>query len=290
MNNETKAIKTTWISIFTNTGVAIIKWIAGYFGNSYGLIADAIESTSDIFASFLSLIGLRYSARPADQNHPYGHGKAEPMMTFAVVAILVVSAVTIIYKSIQHILTPHELPESYTLIILGIIIIIKEVNYRFVNKRSKETKSSLLKADAWHHRSDAITSVAVFIGIAVALIFGKGYETADDWAALVAGAIILYNSYLIFRPALGEVMDEHLYDELINEIRKVSMSVQGVLDTEKCYVRKSGLKYYVDLHATVNATISVREGHAIAHNLRNAIIKEYPEVGDVLVHIEPDVF
>jgi cation diffusion facilitator family transporter len=290
VNNETKAIKTTWISIFTNTGVAIIKWIAGYFGNSYGLIADAIESTSDIFASFLSLIGLRYSARPADENHPYGHGKAEPMMTFAVVAILVVSAVTIIYKSIQHILTPHELPEPYTLIILGIIIVIKEVNYRFVNKRSKETKSSLLKADAWHHRSDAITSVAVFIGIGVALIFGKGYETADDWAALVAGGIILYNSYLIFRPALGEVMDEHLHDELINEIRKVSMSVQGVLDTEKCYVRKSGLKYYVDLHATVNATISVREGHAIAHNLRNAIIKEYPEIGDVLVHIEPDVF
>jgi cation diffusion facilitator family transporter len=287
MQSESKAIRTTWLSIGGNTGIAIVKWIAGYLGNSYGLIADAIESTSDIFASFLTLLGLRYSARPADENHPYGYGKAEPITTFVVVTFLVVSASIIIYESIQHIRTPHELPESYTLYILGAIIVIKETFYRIVNKRSKETKSSLLKADAWHHRSDAITSVAVFIGILIALIGGKGYETADDWAALVAGFIILYNSYLIFRPALGEIMDEHVYDEFIIEIRKVAAKVNGVVDTEKCYVRKSGLKYYVDLHALVDGKLTVREGHEIARQLRITLRERFPEINNVLVHVEP---
>jgi cation diffusion facilitator family transporter len=287
VSNESKAIRTTWFSIIGNTAIAIIKWIAGYLGNSYGLIADAIESTSDILASLLALVGLTYSAKPADENHPYGHGKAEPMMTFVVVAFLVISAVIIIYQSIVHIFTPHDLPESYTLYILGGIIVIKEFFYRVVSRRSRETKSSLLKADAWHHRSDAITSVTVFIGIGIALIFGKGYETADDWAALVAGGIILYNSYLIFRPALGEIMDEHFYDDLIADIRKVAGKVDGVLGTEKCFVRKSGLKYFVDLHAIVDADITVKEGHDIARKLRVKIINEYPEISDVLVHIEP---
>lgn len=288
IKNESKAIRTTYISVFGNTGIAIIKWITGYLGNSYGLIADAIESTSDIFSSLLTLAGIRYASKPADKNHPYGHGKAEPMITFVVVGFLITSAVYIIYQSVLHIMTPHELPESYTLIILGIIIIIKEIFYRVVSKRSKETKSSLLKADAWHHRSDAITSVAVFIGISIALIFGKGYETADDWAALVAAGIILYNSYLIFRPALGEIMDEHFYDDFIKEIRMVAGKVDGIIATEKCFVRKSGLKYFVDLHAIVDAEISVKNGHDIARRLRKKLIDEYPEITDVLVHIEPD--
>ncbi len=287
MKNETKAIKTTWISIIGNLCIAVIKWITGYLGNSYGLMADAIESTSDIFASLLTLLGISYAIKPADENHPYGHGKAEPMMTFVVVGFLILSASIIIYQSIVHILTPHDKPESYTLIVLGFIIIVKEVFYRIVVRRSRETKSSLLKADAWHHRSDAITSIAVFIGISIAIIFGDGYETADDWAALVAAGIILYNSYLIFRPALGEIMDEHFYDELIEDIRKVSLQVEGVIETEKCFVRKSGLKYFVDLHAIVDGKITVHEGHDIARRLRIRLKEEYPEINDVLVHVEP---
>jgi cation diffusion facilitator family transporter len=288
MKSESKAVRTTYFSIAGNTGVAILKWLVGFFGNSYGLIADAIESTSDIFSSILALIGLKYANKPADKNHPYGHGKAEPMMTFVVVGLLIASAIIIIYTSIQHIRTPHELPEKYTLVVLGVIIISKELFYRVVKKRSRETKSSLLKADAWHHRSDAITSIAVFAGISVALVFGKGYETADDWAALVAAGIILYNSYLIFRPALGEVMDEHFYDDLIEDIRKTALEVQGIVATEKCLVRKSGLRYYVDLHAIVSGKISVRAGHDIARRLRLKLTEAFPEIKDVLVHIEPD--
>ncbi|WP_300485817.1 cation diffusion facilitator family transporter [Flavobacterium sp.] len=288
MTNEQTAIKTTYFSIIGNTALALIKGLTGYFGNSYALIADAIESTTDIFASFLVLFGIKYSNRPADKNHPYGHGRAEPLITFLVVGFLITSATIIAYESIININTPHDLPKPYTLIVLGAIIIWKEISFRMVYKKGVETNSSSLKADAWHHRSDAITSLAAFIGISIALFFGKGYESADDWAALFASFFILYNSYLIFRPALGEIMDEHFYDDLIEEIRTISVQVDGVIDTEKCFIRKSGMKYHVDLHAIVNAQLTVKEGHEIAHRLKDTLKEQIPELGHILIHIEPN--
>ncbi|MEM0576428.1 cation diffusion facilitator family transporter [Flavobacterium polysaccharolyticum] len=288
MTNEQTAIKATYFSIIGNTSLAIVKGLAGFFGNSYALIADAIESTTDIFASFLVLFGIKYSNKPADDNHPYGHGRAEPLITFLVVGFLITSATIIAYESIQNIGTPHELPKSWTLYILGAIIIWKEYSFQLVMKRSKETNSSSLEADAWHHRSDAITSVAAFLGISIALYFGKGYESADDWAALFASGFILYNSYKIFRPALSEIMDEHLYDELVEEIRVVSLTVPGVIDTEKCFIRKAGMQYHVDLHARVEGTITVRKGHDIAHDLKDTLRAQIPSLGHVLIHVEPN--
>ncbi len=288
MTKEQTAIKTTYFSIIGNTSLALIKGVAGYFGNSYALIADAIESTTDIFASFLVLFGIKYSNKPADKNHPYGHGRAEPLITFLVVGFLIASASFIAHESIINIQTPHDLPKTWTLFVLGAIIIWKEISFRLVLKKSKETNSSSLKADAWHHRSDAITSVAAFIGISTALILGKGYESADDWAALFASGFILYNCYLIFRPALGEIMDEHLYDDLVVEIRKVALTVNGIKGTEKCFIRKAGMKYHVDLHAIVDANITVKEGHEIAHDLKDTLRKEILELGHVLIHIEPN--
>lgn len=288
MTNEQTAIKATYFSIIGNTSLAIVKGLAGFFGNSYALIADAIESTTDIFASFLVLFGIKYSNKPADDNHPYGHGRAEPLITFLVVGFLITSATIIAYESIQNIGTPHELPKSWTLYILGAIIIWKEYSFQLVMKRSKETNSSSLEADAWHHRSDAITSVAAFLGISIALYFGKGYESADDWAALFASGFILYNSYKIFRPALSEIMDEHLYDELVEEIRVVSLTVPGVIDTEKCFIRKAGMQYHVDLHARVEGIITVREGHDIAHDLKDTLRAQIPSLGHVLIHVEPN--
>lgn len=288
MTNEQTALKATYFSIVGNTSMAIIKGIAGFFGNSYALIADAIESTTDIFASLLVLFGIKYSNRPADDNHPYGHGRAEPLITFLVVGFLITSATIIGYESIINIRTPHELPKTWTLLVLGAIIIWKEYSFRLVMKKSIETNSSSLKADAWHHRSDAITSIAAFIGISIALIMGKGYESADDWAALFAAGFIFYNSYLIFRPALGEIMDEHLYDDLVAEIRKVSHQVEGIIDTEKCFIRKAGMKYHVDLHAIVSADITVKEGHELSHTLKDTLKTKIPELGHVLIHIEPN--
>jgi len=287
LTKEQTAVKTTYFSIIGNILLASIKGLAGFFGNSYALIADAIESTTDIFSSILVLLGLRYANRPADKSHPYGHGKIEPLITFIVVAFLIVSAGIIIHDSIENIQTPHKMPKSWTLIILGVIILWKEISYRIIIKKSKETHSTSLKADAWHHRSDAITSVAAFIGISVALLLGEGYEAADDWAALFAAVFILYNSYLIFRPALGEVMDENIYDELIESIRLIAINVDGILGTEKCYIRKTGMQYHVDLHAIVDGQISVEQGHYLAHKLKDQLKETIPNLGEILIHIEP---
>ncbi|WP_417612047.1 cation diffusion facilitator family transporter [Owenweeksia hongkongensis] len=283
-----KAEKTAYLSIAGNAALALVKGITGYFGNSYALIADAIESSADVFSSIMVLFGIKYANRPPDENHPYGHGRAEPLITFLVVGFLVASATIIAYESIENIRTPHLAPEPYTLIVLAGVIILKEVFYRIVNNQSKKSHSSSLKADAWHHRSDAITSLMAFIGISIALIFGSGYETADDWAALLASGIILFNAYLILRPALGEIMDEQLYDDLVEKIRTLSATVEGVRNTEKCFVRKTGMTYHVDLHAIVDAQITVAEGHHISHLLKDKLMYELPELADVLVHIEPD--
>ncbi len=273
--------------MFANLVLAFTKGIVGYLGNSFALIADAIESTTDVFSSLLVLLGLRISAKPADENHPYGHGKIEPLITFVVVGFLLVSAAFIVVESIRNIRTPHLSPEPFTLYVLGGIILVKEIFFRMVSRVGKETRSTALQADAWHHRSDAITSLVAFLGISLALILGEGYENADDWAALVAAGFIAYNAYLIFRPALGEVMDEHLHEDLIEEIRKLANEIPGIEDTEKCLVRKSGMFYFVDLHIEVSGDLSVRAGHALAHRLKDKIQQELPEVADVLVHVEP---
>jgi cation diffusion facilitator family transporter len=290
LNKNQKAIRTAIFSLLSNASLAAIKFVGGVFGNSYALIADGIESTTDVFSSLLVLFGLKYASRPPDENHPYGHGKAEPLITFAVVCFLLISATIIFTESIHNIQIPHSTPHPYTLFILLGIILFKEISYRFVHRKGKETNSTSLQADAWHHRSDAITSLLAFIGISIALIFGKGYETADDWAAMAASLFIVYNAFQIFRPALGEIMDEHFHHDLIDDIRKVADEVNGVLETEKCYVRKTGMQYFVDLHLVVDGKLSVAEGHFISHEVKDKIMAEMPDITDVLIHIEPDSF
>lgn len=287
MDKEQTAVRATYFSIIGNSGLALVKWLAGYFGNSYALIADAIESTADIFSSVLVLFGIKYANKPADKEHPYGHGRIEAIVTFAVVGFLVASATVIFIESISNIRTPHALPKPFTLFILGPIIIWKEVSYHIVMRRARSTNSTSLRADAWHHRSDAITSVAAFIGISFALIMGDGYESADDWAALLASFVILYNSYKILKPAWGEMMDKNMYDDMVDDICDFSKTVDGVLDTEKCFIRKTGMTYYVDLHIIVDKNLTVKQGHDIAHQLKRELIEEKPEIADVLIHIEP---
>lgn len=285
--NHQLAEKTAWFSLIGNLLMACVKGTVGFFGNSYALIADAIESTGDVFASALVIVGFRYARRPPDENHPYGHGKVEPLITFAVVGFLVASATLIIIESIHNIQIPHKAPKSYTLWFIGGIIITKEILFRFVSKTSVETGSTSLKADAWHHRSDAITSLCAFIGISIGVIFGDAYAAADDWAALVASFIIFYNAYLIFRPALGEIMDEHRYDELIESIRKTALEVDGIIDTEKCWVRKSGMMYWVDIHIHIDGKMTVYDGHILSHQLKAHIMESIPGIAEVLIHMEP---
>lgn len=282
------AIRAAQYSMAGNLVLAVVKIVVGVLGHSFAMIADGIESVSDIFSSILVWIGLRYASKPPDRNHPYGHGKAEPLITFLVVGLLIASSIYIIIQSIYYIQRPHENPKAFVLIILGLIIVVKEGFYRWMRRKGQQTKSRMLEADAWHHRSDAITSLAAFIGISIAVVMGEGYESADDCAALVAAGIILYNAYRIFRPALSEVMDENIHEELIQDIRNLAVEVDGILDTEKCLIRKSGMLYHVDLHAIVNGDISVHEGHKLAHRLKDHLKNAMPEIAEVLIHIEPD--
>lgn len=270
--------------LILNIVLCIVKAWTGYVGTSEALIADAMESAGDVFAAVLVLFALRYASQPPDSNHPYGHGKAEPLFTFVVVALLIGGVIVIGYRSVQNILTPHVLPKAFTLWTLAVTIIVKEIFFRLVAKLSNETGSSILKSDAWHHRSDAITSLGAFVGVLIAI--WTGYAAADDWAALVACGFILYTAYKLFRPALGEVMDEHQYDGLVNEIRETTLSVEGVTGTEKCFVRKSGTFYFVDFHINVEPEITVREGHAIAHRVEEKLRAAHPNMR-VLIHVEP---
>src|SRR5512147_2175204 len=229
------------IGMAVNVVLAIIKIVTGIAGNSYALIADGIESTTDIVSSLVVWTGLKISSRPADEDHPYGHGKAEPMAGMVVALALLGAAIFIAVQSVREIITPHHAPAWFTLLVLAMVIVTKETLYRFVFNVGTELTSTAVKGDAWHHRSDAITSAAAFVGISIALIGGNGYESADDWAALLACAVIVFNGYRIFRAALGEIMDAAVPSPIQNEIRGLSSSVPGVVRVEKCRTRKSGL-------------------------------------------------
>lgn len=287
---EQKARKTIGISILSNFLMSGIKLSAGIFGSSFALIADGIESLADLFSSILTYLGLRYSSKPADDNHPYGHGRIEPLITFGLVLFLVLSACYIAVQSIHNMNEEHPTPSAWTLSVLAGIILWKEVSFRFVRYQARQTHSTALSGEAWHHRSDAITSIFAFVGIGVIQVFGPEYAKADDLAALLASGVILYNSYKIFRPALGEIMDEHMYDDLIEDLRTESLKVKGIKGTEKCFVRKVGMRYHIDLHAMVDGQLTVTEGHSLAHNLQDHLKRVFPHIQHVHIHIEPDEY
>lgn len=276
------------VSVVANPLLALGKIVAGVLGNSYALIADGIESSADVFSSLVVWKALRVSARPADREHPYGHGKAESIAGLIVSAALIAAALLIAVQSVREIITPHHAPAPFTLIVLVAVVITKEGLFRYVGGAGKALDSTALKSDAWHHRSDAITSIAAFIGIAIALIGGPGYESSDDWGALVACAIISYNGVQLLRPALAEIMDAAVSRETEVRVRAIAAGVDGVREIEKCRIRKSGLGLLMDIHVMVDGDLTVREGHTIAHRVKDALIASELPIHDVVVHTEPD--
>jgi len=266
---------------------AAVKIAGGLIGNAYVLIADGIESSLDIAGSVVIWGGLKFAARPPDSTHPYGHGKAEPIAAVVVAVGVLAAATGLAIESVREILTPHHGPAPFTLAILVVVIVVKEILFRYVNRVGQNVESTAVQTDAWHHRSDALTSAAAFIGISVALIGGEGWQSADDWAALFACAVIAANGIRLLRPAFYEIMDTAPRAKIVRAICRVASSVPGVVEVEKCRARKMGLDFYVDLHARVDGNISVHEGHEIAHRVKRAIQQSDARVADVLVHIEP---
>ena len=263
------------------------KLAAGIAGHSHALVADAVESFADIFSSLIVWRGLIVAAAPADEDHPYGHGKAEPIASAIVAAMLLGAALWIALKACGEIMEPHPSPAPFTLIVLVVVVVVKEGLFRFVSREGKAVDSSVVKTDAWHHRSDAITSVAAGVGISVALLGGKGFEAADDVAAIAAAGVIAWNGWHLLRPALNELMDTAPGHEVIDQIRQLATTTPGVDRVEKCFVRKVGYQYFVDMHVEVDPQMSVLRSHEIAHAVKDKIRAAMPAVSDVLVHIEP---
>jgi cation diffusion facilitator family transporter len=279
--------RSTIIGLRLNALLAAGKITGGILGHSFALVTDGIESLADIFSSMIVYFGLQYAVKPRDENHPYGHGKAEPLAALAVGLALVGAGIAIAIQSVREILTPHALPAPFTLIVLVGVLVIKESLFQYVIRVGHGIGSVAVQADAWHHRSDAIVSGLAFVGISAALIGGKGWESADDWAALIASFIILLNAYQQIRPALAELSDMAPPKAMQDQVKEVARLVPGVADLEKCFVRKMGLEFFVDLHVVVDGELSVREGHRIAHEVKDAVLEAYPRITEVLVHVEP---
>ena len=273
--------------IAVNAVLACVKILGGVAGNSYALVADGIESAADIASSLIVLGGLKIATIPPDKNHPYGHGKAEPLAALIISLFLAVAGVSIAIQSVRGIFTPHDVPEPYTLGILVVVVVVKETLFRFVRKRASRLDSRSLHADALHHRSDMFTSLAAFLGISMAIWGGEQYASADVWAALLASGIILANAIFLTRSTLNEVMDAAPPPEIEEAARVAALSEPGILMVEKCIVRKMGLNYYIDMHVSVEGSATILEGHAISHRAKDYIIAAQPAVSDVLIHIEP---
>lgn len=275
------------LGIAVNVALALVKVTTGVVGNSYALIADGIESSADVISSLIVWTGLRYSVRPADEGHPYGHGKAESLAALVVAAALLGAGTMIAIQSVREILTPHHMPGWFTLPVLLLVILVKMLLSRFVLRTAEDLDSTALKGDAWHHVSDALTSAAAAIGISIALIGGERFASADDWAALVACGIIFFNGILLVRTTANELMDAAGPASLSENIRQTACSVPGVAGIEKCLVRKYGMGYVVDLHVLVDGAMSVESGHAIGHAVKYALQRSPHRILDALIHIEP---
>jgi cation diffusion facilitator family transporter len=286
-SNMQRGARIALTGMMVNVVLAAAKISAGLFGNSYVLIADGIESALDIAGSAIIWGGLKFAARPPDSTHPYGHGKAEPLAAALVAMGVLLASVALAIQSIREIFVPHHGPAPFTLVVLIVVVAVKEFLYRVVMRHGRNMESTAVQTDAWHHRADALTSIAAFIGISVALIGGEKWYSADDWAALFACAVIATNGWRLLFPALREMLDTAPRGEIVSKIQEAAASVEGVMNVEKCLVRKMGISFYVDLHVGVDGSISVTEGHDIAHRVKDAIKETDARIADVLVHVEP---
>lgn len=287
-----RGLRAIFFGIVVNAILGIAKFLAGVFGHSHALIADATESFADIFNSLIMWRGVAVAATPADEEHPYGHGKAEPLAAAFGAAMLLVAATWITVKGGVNIYAwanglHRDQPHWYTLGVLAVVVLVKEGTFRFIIRAGADTDNAAVKTDAWHHRADAITSVAAAIGISIALWGGVKYVWADDAAAIFAAAIIGYSGWLLLRPALSELMDQAPEPEVVEQIRQLASKVDGVAQVEKCFVRKAGHLLFVEMHVEVDPQMTVLRSHEIAHHVKDKIREAMPTVSDVLVHIEP---
>lgn len=282
-------IRASLRAVLISFALGVIKIVSGIVGHSYALIADGVESTLDVVSGLLVAGSLKIAAQPPDEKYPYGYGKVEPTAAMMIALGLLAAAAVIAVQSVREILTPHLTPAPFTLVVLVLVVITKELLFRFLVRTGEAINSKAVETDAWHHRSDSLTSAAAFIGISIALWGGKGYESADDWAALFAAGIIAFNGVQLVRKTWREIMEASLPDTVVDDIREIARRVDGVAGIDMCRVRKSGLGLWVDIHVEVHGDMTVREGHEIAHRVKDALLASKHNVMDAIVHIEPAI-
>ncbi len=278
----------TWIGIFVNFILAGVKFIVGYLGSSQAVMADAVHSLSDMFTDFAVILGVKFWSAPPDEDHPYGHRKIEALITTVIGFALAFVAIGIGYNSVATIPEVHIHHTTWIAIIGPLLsILFKEILFRWTITIGTREKSSAVIANAWHHRSDALSSLPALIAVAVSAV-NPDWAFVDHIGATIISIFILKVSWDIIYPSLLELTDGGASFKDCELIKKIAMDVNGVKDVHEIRTRKIGTNLYVDLHILVNPEISVRSGHDISEEVKNELIKKGPEVLDVVVHLEPD--
>jgi cation diffusion facilitator family transporter len=279
--------RAAYLGLGVNLLLGVVKLLGGIYGHTFALVVDAFNSLGDAVTTIVVLVALRVAQRPADAEHPYGHTRAEGIAATNVALLIVISAVLLGWEALQRLTLQHEIPAAWTLWIAAANIVVKEALYHYKLRVGRRTRSSALIANAWDHRSDALCALAVLIGLSVIRIGGRPFIWADEAASLVVVTAIVWQGVHLFRTSASELMDLQADDELVRHIRSVAMDVPGVRNVETLWVRKSGLEHFADIHIEVDETLSVAQGHAIGHRVKDRLLHEFQSLRDVLVHLEP---
>lgn len=281
--------KVTLVGVLVNTLLILLKFAAGIFGSSQALIADAVHSISDLFTDIVVLIGIRIRQKPPDKTHHFGHARIETLASLIVGMALIGTA---LYLGIDASLTIHRHteyhPTGLALFGAGVSIVLKEVLYHYTIRTGRRIKSQLIVANAWHHRSDALSSVAVFIGVAGTQI-NPSWHILDAFAALLVSFFIVKVGLEILRDALREFTDTAPRPEVIGKIKQCALSVKGVVDTHDLRVRTSGGQYQMEIHIVVDGQLTVLEGHKIAKAVEGCLVEDVGNFDSITIHVDPAI-
>lgn len=287
-----KAERGAWVGIGGNIALALLKGAVGYMSGSKALIADALHSASDVFGSLAVLVGLRASKRPPDEDHPYGHGKAEPIAAIVVSVLLLVVGIEIGISSVKAIYNGVDAPPGkIALIAIVISIIVKEAMFRYKYKLGKKLSSQALIANAWEHRSDVYSSIAALIGVGGAIVGhylgNNGFYYLDPLAGLFVSLLVLRMGYRMVMESIHNTMDHVLHKEDASELLATVQRIKGVIAVDELRAREHGHYVIADIKISVNPRISVQEGHDIAKLVKQTLMKRFTHVSDVFVHVNP---
>ncbi len=279
--------RAAWLGLIVALSLGVAKLLGGWFGHSLALLSDSANSLGDVFSSVSILGALWWAEQPADSVHPYGHSRIETIAASYVALVLIGSGICVGYEALNswNVLAPT--PKWYTIVIALVCVVLNEGLFRYSMSVARSTGSKSVEASAWDKRLDVFAALVVLLGLAVTMCAGPEWHAVDHIAALIVAGVILFAGGSLFGSSLQELMDRQAGPEVLANIRSTALAVPGVRGVDKLHVRKAGLEFFVDIHIEVDPGISVTEGHAIGHAVKDRLVSQITAVKDVLVHIEP---